>query len=109
MNPALAYQIRWYRLERGRCDAIHAKHLTNLSEDPRFTGSLAAGKHCPVHVVVPPPPSVEEPAEDSDGLTDADASGDDDDGLTDADASGDEDNQILEWYVNLIDVATDRE
>ncbi|KAJ7573041.1 hypothetical protein C8J56DRAFT_1017690 [Mycena floridula] len=109
-NPALAYQICQYRLERGRYDAIHVKRLTMLAKDPGFTGSLAAGKHRQVPVFVPPPPPpVTEPMADdnSDGLTDADVSGDDDDGLTDADASGDDDDEVLEWWVNLVDVATD--
>ncbi|KAJ7596489.1 hypothetical protein C8J56DRAFT_772419, partial [Mycena floridula] len=43
-NPALAYQICQYRLERGRYDAIHVKRLSMLAKDPGFTGSLAAGK-----------------------------------------------------------------
>ncbi|KAJ7576036.1 hypothetical protein C8J56DRAFT_1007616 [Mycena floridula] len=92
-NPALAYQIQQHRLERSRCDAVHIKRLKKLAEDPRFSGSLTVGKRRP---------------DESDGLTDADASGDTDDGLTDADASGDEDNQVLEWFVKLVDVATDK-
>ncbi|KAJ7586950.1 hypothetical protein C8J56DRAFT_786679 [Mycena floridula] len=111
-SPALAYQIRQYRLERGRCDAIHMKRLKRLAKDPRFSGSLTVGKRRETPVSIPPLPAMDEPMveEDSDGLTDADISGDDDDddGLTDADASGDEDNEVLEWWVNLVDVASDK-
>ncbi|KAJ7600188.1 hypothetical protein C8J56DRAFT_767981 [Mycena floridula] len=109
-NPALAYQICLHRLQRGRHNAIHIKRLEKLAKDPRFSGSLTVGKRREVPPFVPPPPSAGNPLHDdnSDGLTDADASGDDDDGLTDADASGDEDNQILEWMVHLVNVATDK-
>ncbi|KAJ7589290.1 hypothetical protein C8J56DRAFT_784452 [Mycena floridula] len=106
-DPALAYQIRQYRLERGRYNVLHIKRFTKLAKDPRFTGSLAVGKRCQVPVSVPlppPPPSTDEPMVDSD----ADASGEDDDGLTDADASGDDDDEVLEWWVQLVDVATDK-
>ncbi|KAJ7577148.1 hypothetical protein C8J56DRAFT_1007247 [Mycena floridula] len=99
-NPALAYQVRQHRLERGRCDAIHVKRLTKLSKNPRFTGALTVRKRCerPVSVAVPPPPSTEAVEDDSGGLGDVEPSDDDDDGLTDADASGDDDDEVLECW-----------
>ncbi|KAJ7598224.1 hypothetical protein C8J56DRAFT_1039019 [Mycena floridula] len=106
-DPALAYQTRQYRLERGQYNVLHIKRFTKLAKDPRFTGSLAIGKRCQVPVSVPLPlplPSTDEPMVDSD----ADASGEDDDGLTDADASGDDDDEVLEWWVQLINVAMDK-
>ncbi|KAJ7586827.1 hypothetical protein C8J56DRAFT_1004574 [Mycena floridula] len=50
-NPALAYQVRQYCLQRGRCDEVHIKRLTRLARNPRFTGSL---KHL-VQIQVPTP------------------------------------------------------
>ncbi|KAJ7573296.1 hypothetical protein C8J56DRAFT_1008355 [Mycena floridula] len=96
-DPALAYQIRQYRLERGRYNVLHIKRFTKLAKDPRFTGSLAIGKRCQVPVSVPlppPPPSTDEPMVDSD----ADASGEDNDGLTDADASDFDKNSLSGFF-----------
>ncbi|KAJ7599714.1 hypothetical protein C8J56DRAFT_879514 [Mycena floridula] len=104
MNPALAYQIRQYRLEWGRFNAIHVKGLQKLAKDRKLT--LTIRKHHDPQTFISPPPV--QPPED-DRLTNADTSSedDDDDGLTDADASADEDNEILEWWVKLVDIATD--
>ncbi|KAJ7585883.1 hypothetical protein C8J56DRAFT_787886 [Mycena floridula] len=109
-NPALAYQVRQHRLERGRCDAIHIKRLTKLAKDPRFTGALTIGKRCepPVPGVVPASPSTEQPMTAEGDTADLELSDNDDDGLTDADASGDDDDEVLEWWVDLMDIATDR-
>ncbi|KAJ7578621.1 hypothetical protein C8J56DRAFT_1111628, partial [Mycena floridula] len=106
-DPALAYQIRQYRQERGRCDATHVKRLTALAKLPGFTGSLTAGKRQERHRELPPPAA--EPVIEDDGLMDADASGDDDDGMTDADASGDDDDEVLvfDWFADLMQVSMD--
>ncbi|KAJ7585925.1 hypothetical protein C8J56DRAFT_1052282 [Mycena floridula] len=109
-NPALAYQVQQHRLERGRCDAIHIKRLTKLAKDPRFTGALTIGKRCepPVPGVVPASPSTEQPMTAEGDTADLELSNNDDDGLTDADASGDDDDEVLEWWVDLMDIATDK-
>ncbi|KAJ7586884.1 hypothetical protein C8J56DRAFT_1051185 [Mycena floridula] len=109
-NPALAYQVRQYCLERGHCDEVHIKRLTRLARTPRFTGSLKVRKHRDIPVSRPAPPSThvtdkpmadEAPGSDSGPDTS-------DDGLTDADASGDDDDEVLEWFVTLVDVAADK-
>ncbi|KAJ7575457.1 hypothetical protein C8J56DRAFT_1063401 [Mycena floridula] len=100
-DPALAYKICQHCLERGRYDALHISQLQRLAKDPRFTGSLAVGtcRQSPANALPPSLlPSTNEP-------DDPDIS---DDSLTDTDASGDDDNEVLEWYVKLIDAVTDR-
>jgi hypothetical protein len=43
-NPQLAHQVALHRMERGRFDAHHLRHLTQISQLPGFTGSILPGK-----------------------------------------------------------------
>jgi len=114
-EPALAYQVRTYRMEQGRFTAVHLRRLRQISRLSGFSGSLEPGKRLAAESSYRPPT----PASQADKIPSFselhDAAGNNDIDSDDGDDGDDEDDEDVEQQVegvcdvliNVLSVSSD--